>query len=149
MTTSNDSIVKEIFINAPIAKVWKAITNKDDMKQWYFDLSDFKAETGFQFQFSGQGTKGEKYVHHCEILEVVPLQKLQYSWTYEGVEGYSVVTFELFEEGKATRVKLTHEGIGSFATDSADFKRESFNGGWTYIIQTALKEFAEKEQIVG
>ena len=24
--------------NAPRNKVWRAITSKDDMKQWYFDL---------------------------------------------------------------------------------------------------------------
>ena len=28
--------------HAPIAKVWDAITNKDTMKKWYFDIDDFE-----------------------------------------------------------------------------------------------------------
>lgn len=27
--------------------VWKAITEKEWMKQWYFDLQEFKPEVGF------------------------------------------------------------------------------------------------------
>ena len=46
-------IVLEQLVNAPIAIVWKAITDKDEMKNWYFDLAEFKAEIGFSFEFSG------------------------------------------------------------------------------------------------
>jgi uncharacterized protein YndB with AHSA1/START domain len=45
----NDPFVIERTYNAPIAKVWKALTDKNDMKQWYFDLSEFKPEVGFEF----------------------------------------------------------------------------------------------------
>ena len=131
--------------NAPVSKVWKAITDKNDMKQWYFDLAEFKAEPGFQFSFSGQGRKGEQYLHLCEVKEVVFEKKLSYSWTYKDQPGYSVVTFELFEEGDKTRVKLTHEGIESFASNNPDFAKESFMAGWNEIIGKLLKEFVEKK----
>lgn len=29
---------------APLEKVWNAITDKDRMRQWYFDIPDFKGE---------------------------------------------------------------------------------------------------------
>ena len=58
----NDPIVVERIYNAPIEKVWKAITNSDDMRQWYFDLPGFKAEVGYEFQFTGgpDEKKGER-----------------------------------------------------------------------------------------
>ena len=34
-------IVIERTYNAPVEKVWKAITDKEEMKQWYFDLDAF------------------------------------------------------------------------------------------------------------
>ena len=40
--------------NAPIHNVWRALTNRDEMKKWYFDLAEFKAEVGFEFQFLEQ-----------------------------------------------------------------------------------------------
>lgn len=136
-------IIKEVLINAPVEKVWKAITDKEQMKQWYFDLADFKPELGFEFSFYGQGHKGEKYLHRCTITEVVPLRKLQYTWTYEGYEGSSLVSFELFEQGDATRLRLTHEGLETFPQHNDDFARTSFNAGWTYLIEKSIKEFLE------
>ena len=35
-------IVIEQTVNAPVSKVWQAITDKNQMKQWYFDLKEFK-----------------------------------------------------------------------------------------------------------
>lgn len=140
---NNNPVIIEKLINAPVKKVWQAITDKDQMKQWYFDLSDFKPEVGFEFRFPGQGHKGEQYMHVCKITEVVPLKKLQYSWQYVGLEGYSVVTFELFEEADKTRVKLTHTGLETFPKDNTDFARDSFNAGWTELITVLLPKFVE------
>ena len=142
-TVTNAPFVIERLYNAPIANVWKAITDKEEMKQWYFNLAEFKAEVGFEFEFSA-GKDDQVYVHHCKILEVVPGKKLTYSWRYTGYEGDSTVTFELFEEGKATRLKLTHAGLETFTTTNPDFAKTSFAQGWTEIVGTSLKNFVEK-----
>ena len=138
-----EPIVIERTINAPSAKVWEAITDKDLMKQWYFDLPEFKAAVGFEFQFYG-GTEEKQYLHKCSITEVVPEKKLTYSWRYEGYEGVSFVTFELFAEGNTTRLKLTHEGLESFPSTNPDLAKENFAEGWKQIIGESLKTFVER-----
>jgi uncharacterized protein YndB with AHSA1/START domain len=125
--------------NAPIEKVWKAITNKDDMKQWYFDLAEFKPEIGFKFQFIG-GPPGRPYTHLCEITEAIKNKKITYSWCYQKLEGYSEVTFELFDTGNTTTLKLTHTGIETFPS-LPDFARKNFEEGWTSIIGSSLTKF--------
>ena len=52
-TKSNlaDAVVVERTLNAPVAKVWKALTDVDQMRQWYFDLKKFRPEVGFEFEF--------------------------------------------------------------------------------------------------
>jgi len=139
----NEPFIIERIYNAPADKVWKAITNKDQMRQWYFDLADIRAEPGFEFQFEA-GTDDKKYMHKCRITEVVPGKKLQYSWRYEGYEGNSLVTFEIFPEGDKTRLTLTHEGLETFPTNNPDFAKKSFMQGWNEIIGTSLKDFVEK-----
>lgn len=128
--------------NATISRVWDAITNNDKMKEWYFKLEDFKPEVGFKFTFDG-GSKEKTYKHLCEVTEVVPGRKLTHSWTYDGYPGESFVTWELFDEGDKTRLRLTHAGLETFPAEK-DFARESFSKGWTYITGTSLKEFLEK-----
>jgi uncharacterized protein YndB with AHSA1/START domain len=140
---NQQSFVIERTYNAPVDKVWKAITDKEQMKQWYFDMSDFKAEPGFEFQFTG-GEEDKPYVHLCKIKEVIPGRKLSYSWRYKGYEGDSLVTFELFTEGAGTRLKLTHEGLETFPISNPDFAKKNFEMGWNDIIGTLLKDFVEK-----
>jgi uncharacterized protein YndB with AHSA1/START domain len=129
--------------NASVAMVWKAISNKEEMKKWYFDLAEFKPEPGFEFNFSG-GPPEKQYKHLCEIKDVIVNKKLSYTWRYEGYEGDSLVTFELFEEGDKTRVKLTHEGLETFPANNPHFAKENFEMGWTELIGTLLKRYLEK-----
>jgi uncharacterized protein YndB with AHSA1/START domain len=134
-------LVLERTFNAPVATVWKAITNRDEMKKWYFDLKEFKPEVGFQFQFSVEH-EGMVFDHRCRVTAVVPNQKLAYTWRYEGHPGDSLVTFELFPEGNRTRVRLTHEGLETFPALPA-FAPKNFMEGWTDLIGSRLKEFVE------
>jgi len=135
-------IIERTF-NAPASKVWKAITDKNDMKKWYFDLKEFNPLVGFEFKFYGGEEGGRQYLHLCRITEVTAGRKITYSWKYDGYAGESFVTFELFPEGNKTRLKLTHAGLETFSADNPDLKRENFAEGWTQIIGTSLKDFLE------
>jgi uncharacterized protein YndB with AHSA1/START domain len=137
-----EPFVIERVLNASPERVWQAISDREKMKQWYFDLAEFKAEPGFEFSFEG-GPDDRKYMHLCKVTEVVPGKKLTYSWRYEGYEGNSFVTFELFDEGKQTRIKLTHAGLETFPKHP-DFARSNFEDGWTDLIGNFLKNFVEK-----
>jgi uncharacterized protein YndB with AHSA1/START domain len=141
---SNEAFVIERTYPVTIDRVWKAITNGDEMKLWYFDLPDFKPEVGYEFQFMGGPSKDRQYKHMCKITEVIPGRKLAHSWRYDGYEGNTLVTFELFDEGAQTRLKLTHEGLETFPSDNPDLAKENFAEGWTQIIGTSLKEYLEK-----
>lgn len=140
----NESFSIERTYNAPVTKVWKALTDKNEMKQWYFNLAEFKPEVGFEFQFLGGKDEKNQYLHFCKITEVIVQKKLTYSWRYDGYEGISFVMFELFAEGKKTRITLTHSGVETFPANNPDFAKENFAERWRYIIGTSLKEYLEK-----
>ena len=145
MTTKNteaNAVVIERAYNAPVEKVWKALTDVDQMRQWYFDLKEFKPEVGFEFAFVVEH-EGNRYDHRCKVTEVVPQKKIAYSWRYEGHEGDSLVTIVLFPDGDKTRLKLTHEGLETFPRTPA-FARENFEKGWTEIIGSSLKQYVEE-----
>ena len=111
------------------------------MKEWYFDLPAFKPEIGCEFQFTGGPDEEHQYVHLCKVTESIVNKKIAYSWSYQGYEGYSVVYFELFEEGDKTRLKLTHEGLESFPAANPHFAKDNFVQGWTMITGTLLTDY--------
>jgi len=124
-------------IHAPIAQVWEAITTLEGIKQWFFDLKEFKPQKGFEFSFIGQ-KDGVKYIHHCQIREVIVNKKISYSWRYEGHQGDSLVTIELWAQGDETKLVLTHAGLESFPPTD-DFARNNFLQGWTFITGSLKK----------
>ncbi|HSC39695.1 MAG TPA: SRPBCC domain-containing protein, partial [Chitinophagaceae bacterium] len=141
----SEPLVVERTYNAPSHLVWEALTDIAKIRQWTFDMDDFKPQVGFRFTFAGQD-KGVNFDHLCEVKEVIPGKKLSYSWKYKGFEGDSLVCFELFAEGSKTRVKLTHTGLETFPAIES-FKRSNFEGGWSEILGTFLKNFLDKEQV--
>jgi uncharacterized protein YndB with AHSA1/START domain len=132
--------------NAPVSRVWKAISDKDQMKQWYFDIPEFKPVVGTEFEFSG-GPDDRVYRHLCVVKEVIEERKLSYSWRYDGYEGDSLVTFELFPAGDKTTVRLTHEGLETFPASNPDLAKENFAAGWNDIIGSLLTKFVEMENL--
>ena len=147
MTVKNELaepiVINRIF-NAPVARVWKALTSADQMREWYFDLKEFKAEVGFEFDFVVEH-EGNKYHHLCRVTEVIPEEKIAYTWRYKREPGDSLVTFELFPDGNRTRLKLTHTGIETFPKTPA-YARKNFEAGWTAIIGSELKQFVESSK---
>lgn len=138
--TNAGPFVIERTYDAPVETVWAAITERDQMKEWLFDIKDFAPEVGREFHFYG-GTENRQYLHVCRIVEVARLKKLKYSWRYDGFEGNSFVTLELFPEGGKTRLRLTHEGLDTFPSSNPDFARKNFVEGWTSLLESSLREF--------
>lgn len=134
-------IVFEQLLDVPKNAVWEALTNKEEMKQWYFDLEKFEAVPGFDFSFNGGPENGPQYLHLCEVTRVVPFETLVYSWRYEGYAGISHVHFELEERGNQTLLRLTHTGLESFPQENKDFAEANFAAGWEEIIGNALPRY--------
>lgn len=140
-----EPIIIEKLFDASKATIWEALTNKDVMKKWYFDLEDFKPQVGFEFRFPG-GPDGKSYTHICNVISVIQEKELAYTWRYEGYPGISTVSFNLLTEGEKTRFRLTHEGLESFPADNPDLARSNFVMGWDHIINQSLTKFLEPEK---
>jgi len=139
-----EAITLERTFDAPIGRVWTALTDVDQMRKWYFNLKEFKPEVGFEFEFIVEH-EGNSYHHLCRVTDVVPEKKIAYTWRYKGEPGDSLVTFELFPDGNKTRLKLTHTGIETFPKTPA-YARKNFEAGWTAIIGSELKQFVESSK---
>jgi uncharacterized protein YndB with AHSA1/START domain len=151
-TETVDAVIVERTLNAPVARVWRALTDVDQMREWFLPCwrqdewsgPQFKPEIGFEFEFAVE-REGNRYHHLCRVTEVIPQKKIAYTWRYKGEPGDSLVTIELFPESNMTRLRLTHEGLETFPQKPA-YARENFETGWTRLIGTELRQFVELKQ---
>ncbi len=133
----------ERLYNAPTERVWKALTNIDQMRQWYFPMLEaFEPRIGFETEFDVHHN-GKIYPHIWKVTEVIENQAIAYSWRYGGYPGNSVVRFALEPIGNQTKLTLTHTFTESFEADRfADFSTDSFTQGWTHFVGR-LQTFVE------
>jgi uncharacterized protein YndB with AHSA1/START domain len=90
--------------------------------------------------------EGKVKAHVWKVTEVVPGRKISYSWNYPEKIGDSTVSWELFAEGKTTRLRLVHQGLLSFEPGkNPQYARGNFFGGWTYLVGR-LRDFVEKAE---
>ena len=143
MKKDDEPVIVEQTFHTSIDAVWKAITEIDQMRRWFFDnIPSFKPEVGFETRFNVT-SKGRHFLHLWKVTEVVPLKKITCNWKYEGYAGDSFVVFELFEQDNATTLRVTNRVVEDFPEDIPEFSRESCIGGWTFFIKKSLKEFLE------
>src|SRR3712207_262972 len=92
-------VVDEVFPHAPEA-IWKVLTTGDLIGKWLMVPTGFQPVTGNRFTFQTTPAGAWDGVIHCEVLEVVPVERLAFAWRggHESNVGYgsrldTVVTF--------------------------------------------------------
>jgi uncharacterized protein YndB with AHSA1/START domain len=146
MKKSDGPIVVEVFFDVSIEKVWKALTNLDEMKRWYFENIDaFKPELGSKSRFAVQ-SGNRTFTHLWEVTKVDAPHKIVYNWKYEEYQGDSFVTFNLNEIDGRTKLILELKVVEDFPDEIPEFARESCIGGWNYFIGGRLKDYLGKSK---
>ena len=145
MKKDDEPVVVEQSFDQPIDLLWRAVTEIDQMRSWFFEnIPDFRPETGFKTSFNVQANDRD-YFHLWEITEVTPNKKITYSWKYKSIEGDGTVIFELFKEGEQNLLRLTNLGLETFPGNIPEFTRESCEGGWKYFINGRLKAYLDSD----
>jgi len=134
---SQDIVVDEVFPHAP-ETIWKTLTSGALMARWLMAPTGFEAVAGNRFTYQTKPGGAWDGVIHCEVLEVVPNQRLVYAWKggHEQNVGYgatldTVVTFSLSKAENGTRLRLVHAGFVMPRNESA-FK--TMGDGWKTVV---------------
>ena len=109
------AIHKEIVIAAPVARVWRAITEQSELSHWYMRTDDFAPEVGceFHFQDEPQGKWDGKITG--EVLRADEPNVLEFTFWGNQMSYTTTVRYTLKDEGGSTRLTVDHtgfEGIG-------------------------------------
>jgi uncharacterized protein YndB with AHSA1/START domain len=98
----------------------------------------FEPVKGKRFTYQTTAAGAWDGVIQCEVLEVIPNQRLTYSWRggHEGNTGYgsrldTVVTFTLSKAENGTRLSLVHSG---FVLPQNEIAFTNMGGGWRKVV---------------
>lgn len=143
MQTTVNEIRSATRIDAPIARVWQAITTPAEIKRWFFGVdteSDWKV--GSQLVHTGQ-YQGKPYIDKGEILEIESPKRLVHThWSDisgkpDMPEHYQTVAWDLAERDGGTQLTITEQNL-----PSSEAARTS-EAAWAGALKS-LKEMLER-----
>ena len=143
MSEQAPEIRHSVFIRAPRAKVWAALTTAQAMDAWWGTRgSQIDLRPGGKLTLRWRGWGPERDINadrECDVLEVLPPKRFVFRWG-ETADVMTTVEFELEERADGTLVRLREHGFAPTAKG-----RESFAGnslGWGEV-STLLKFYIE------
>ncbi|HEX9746670.1 MAG TPA: SRPBCC domain-containing protein [bacterium] len=116
-------LVIEKVIDAPVDKVWTALTDKSYLRKYLAKEAEFDLRVGGDISF-GWDIGGPK-----KILEIDENRKFSYSWQFPE-EPESKVVWELEPVDGKTRVRFTHEGI----QEISKYDYHGYIAGWMSVV---------------
>ena len=140
MTNHVKDIEQTAIFNAPIHKVWDAVSNSEGIAAWFMP-NDFQPEVGHEFHI--QSPFGPS---PCKVLEIDEPNKLSFSWDTNGW----VVSFILKDLGGKTEFTVVHAGWKesddtiSKAQEKSSVVRDRMNNGWTGLVNERLRKVVEE-----
>lgn len=131
--TATHGLKLERSFNKTAEQVFKALTDAKAIGRWFGPSDAFKVtvhrwdcKVGGKYRVEFNAPDGATHICIGTFKQIVPNQKIAYSWDWEGKPTMdSVVTFTLKPEGQKTHLTLTHDGIP--AADAAEHHKQ----GWT------------------
>ena len=119
MQTTIDDISTTTTIDAPIERVWEAITTPSLIKEWFFEVDTESDWTvGSPLVHTGE-YQGKPYVDKGEILRFQPPRLLEHThWSEvsgkpDRPEQYQVVTWALSEHRDGTELRVSERNLPS------------------------------------
>lgn len=147
ITPDQDAIISEIDISAPAERVFRAISDPEEVRRRAPELGvyDMDRRVGGRWHLEMHPAtpyKGHSVIRHeGEVLEYDPPRLLVYTWNanfHNDPNGLSTVRWELTPTKTGTHVKMTHSGL-----KSEPEARKDYSGGWPGVLGQ-LKKFVEE-----
>ncbi|MTH17979.1 SRPBCC family protein [Flavobacterium sp. LC2016-01] len=107
--------ISTIVLNAPIEKVWNALTKPELVKQWQYGsdlVTDWKKGNEIRFRNEWEGQVFEQW---GTVIEVTPNQKISYSLFFprpeleDKPENYFIMSYLLSEKNQKTKLEIIQE----------------------------------------
>lgn len=99
----------DVVLPHPPERVWRALTNRRTLAEWLMP-NDFEPQIGRRFRFrpkSGRGKLAAPPIA-CQVVEIVPGERLAYSWREHAGDLPDLVTWTLEPVDAGTRLRLEH-----------------------------------------
>ncbi len=138
---TENEIKKVIEIDASPDTVFSAISDTQELTQWFPDVATLELKVGGKFKLSFlKDSKNSRmkldmdFINEGKVLEIIQNKKLVHTWKWQVFSDFpqTIVTWELEQVDNKTRLTLTHSGFTGKEEGPASL--EEHNKGWSFFL---------------
>lgn len=134
VTTGTDRIVICAQIDAPRDHVWRALTEEEQIAEWWGGYVSLDARPGGRLIERWTNASGREVVTSGEVVRLTAPQRLELTWADEDWDEPTRVLFQLEEAADGTRLTLEHSGWEAFPSSPREELLRSHASGWSQHI---------------
>ena len=143
-TPSDREIVMTREFDAPRELVFEAYTNPEHIPQWWgprvltTTVHKMDVRPGGVWRFVQRDPNGNEYAFHGEFREIVPPERIVYTFEFEGMPGHVLIETVTFEEHEG-KTKLTARALFQTVKD----RDGMLNSGMEHGAAESMDRLAE------
>ena len=142
----NENVEFSITVKATVEEIWRALTDPDDLENWWSDEVVLEPKVGGKFREAWEDDAGNEQLASGKVLSLDPKKSISFTWKEKSWDAEAVTqcTYTIENKGKTRSLTVTQTGWDSLPEKARAKAIKDFQLGWKYHMQE-LKAYLDDE----
>ena len=134
ITSGTDQIVICAQINVPRDRVWRALTEEEQIAEWWGGYVSLVARPGGRLTERWTDSGGREVITSGEVVRLNAPHTLELTWADDDWDESTRVLFQLEETADGTHLTLEHSGWEAFPSSLREELIRAHASGWSQHV---------------
>lgn len=132
----------KLSVKATVGEVWHALTDKDELENWWGEGVTIEPKVGGVFREKWEDDEGKKQLASGKVTAVKKQKEISFTWSEKDwpKDAVTQCTFTIEADGPKTILHLLHAGWETLPEAKRAKIMKDFKVGWGYHFDE-LKEY--------
>jgi len=138
-------IEQSIEVKATAGEVWHALTDKDELENWWSEDVTLEGRVGGKFQEHWEDDEGKAQLASGKVIEVKDKKFISFTWREKDwpQAAQTLCSFAIETLGAKCKLTMKHEGWEALPESLRKSLLKEFKIGWTYHLKE-LKAYLDE-----
>ncbi|MNL14416.1 hypothetical protein D3C87_1353530 [compost metagenome] len=140
----SDTIELSVIIRATAPEIWRALTDRDDLEEWWSEGVTLEPKVGGKFREDWEDDEGKPQLATGKVLAVKPNKEIRFTWNEKNwaKDAFTECLISIEDSKTIRTLTLKHSGWEIFPEGKRAKLMKDFQVGWDYHLKE-LKSFLD------
>lgn len=126
-----------ISVKATVEEIWRALTDSDELENWWGDNVLLEPKVGGKFSEPWEDDDRNKQLASGKVLAVKPKKEITFTWKEQdwSKEARTECTLKIEDKGMVRLISVMHQGWETLPAEQQKQMIKDFKIGWNYHLK--------------